>query len=562
MDYLLKSSLLVIILVGFYYFFLRNETFFKSIRTYFIVGLFIATLLPLIEIPVYIEAVAQKLEGYYFTEGSTDVVAAKSFDWIKLLVSVYLLGVVVLLLKLVLQFASLFLFLRKNDIQKNGSYRFVKTKQNIAPFSFFNTIVYNPDHFSQQELNLIVEHELAHARQLHSVDTILTQLLVILLWFNPFAWLLKKAVQQNLEFLADAEVPTNSRNEKLYKLTLLKTCTNNLCTDISNNFYNSIIKNRIIMLQKNPSRKSNQLKYALLIPVLAIFLFTFNTKTIAQEKEDKIHINVVKVELTVDKNTTDETLDSEVKTFNDEFGVKLSFKGVKRNSDGEITGIKITAKSKSGSTSYDTSGDEPIKPIQISYDSDNNNLNISSLSKVHKSHYSYKVKDKGENVIIIKEGGENMSWTSKKGEGKKVIIDGDEEHVWIEKDGEKKIVIQEVKKGDGEKHEIIVKEMGDHENNVVVEIKSDGGNDENVFIIKSDGDDVKHVKKKGNFVYFTDSNEKPLYIIDGKESNEKAMKDLNPNQIKSMNVLKGESAEKKYGDKGKNGVIEIKTKKE
>ena len=155
-----------------------------------------------------------------------------------------------------------------------------------------------------------------------------------------------------------------------------------------------------------------------------------------------------------------------------------------------------------------------------------------------------------------------MSWTSKKGEGKKVIIDGDEEHVWIEKDGEKKIVIQEVKKGDGEKHEIIVKEMGDHENNVVVEIKSDGGNDENVFIIKSDGDDVKHDKKKGNFVYFTDSNEKPLYIIDGKESNEKAMKDLNPNQIKSMNVLKGESAEKKYGDKGKNGVIEIKTKKE
>ena len=119
MDYLFKSSVLVIILVGFYYFFLRNETFFKSIRTYFIVGLFIATLLPLIEIPVYIEAVAQKLEGYYFTEVSTDVVAAKSFDWIKLLVSVYLLGVVVLLLKLVLQFASLFLFLRKNDIQKN-----------------------------------------------------------------------------------------------------------------------------------------------------------------------------------------------------------------------------------------------------------------------------------------------------------------------------------------------------------------------------------------------------------------------------------------------------------
>lgn len=563
MDYLYKSSLLVIILVGFYYFFLRNETFFKSIRTYFIGGLFIATLLPLIEIPIYVEAVAQEIEGYYITETSSEVATTKSIDWVKLLVSVYLLGVVFLLFKLAFQFASLFFFFRKNDIQKNGSYRFVKTKQNIAPFSFFNTIVYNPDHFSEEELNLIVEHELAHAQQLHSIDTILTQLLVILLWFNPFAWLLKKAVQQNLEFLADAQVSTSIKNEKLYKLTLLKTCTNNLCTDISNNFYNSIIKNRIIMLQKNPSRKSNQLKYALLIPILAVFLFTFNTKTIAQEKEKEIEINIVKVELIVDKNTTDETLDSEVKTFNDEFGVKLSFKGVKRNSDGEITGIKISAKSKSGSTSYDTSGDEPIKPIKISYDSDSNNLNISNLSKVHKSHYSYKVKDKGENVIIIKEDGDNMSWTTKKGKGKKVIIDGDDENVWIEKDGEKKIVIREVKKGDGEEHEIIVKEMGEHENNVVVEITSDEDGEENVFIIKSDGDskDV-NIKKKGNFVFFSDSDEQPLYIIDGKESNQKAMKDLDPNQIKSMNILKGDSAEKKYGDKAKHGVIEITTKKE
>lgn len=165
MDYLYKSSLLVIILVGFYYFFLRKETFFKSIRTYFIGGLFIATLLPLIEIPVYVEAVAQELEGYYITESTSEVVAAKSFDWIKLLVSVYLLGVLFLLLKLGFQFASLALFLRKNDVQKNGSFRFVKTKQNIAPFSFFNTIVYNPDHFSEEELKLIVEHELAHAKQ-------------------------------------------------------------------------------------------------------------------------------------------------------------------------------------------------------------------------------------------------------------------------------------------------------------------------------------------------------------------------------------------------------------
>ena len=564
MDYLLKSSLLVTILFGFYYFLLRNETFFNSIRTYFIGGLCIATLLPLVEIPVYMEAVSQEFEGFYTTEIPAEVKAATSFDWLKLVISGYLLGVVFLLMKLALQLASLLLFFRKNKIQKKDSYRIVITEQNIAPFSFFNTIVVNPKHFSEEELDLIVTHELAHVGQLHSVDTLLSQLVVILLWFNPFAWLLKKAVQQNLEFLADAHVSKNNSNETLYKRTLLKTCTNNLCTDISNNFYNSIIKNRIIMLQKNPSRKRNQFKYAFLVPILAAFLFTFNTKTIAQEKKGEIKIDVVKVELVIDKNTTDATLDSEVKTFNDEFGVKLSFKGVKRNADGEITDIKITAKSTSSSTSYDTSGNEPIKPIKISYDSDENSIAISNLSKVHKNYYSYKVEDKGERVIVIKEDDNNMSWTTKKGngKGKKVIIDGDDQNIWIEKDGEKKIVIKEVKDGSGEKHEIIVKEMDDDGKKVFVEIQSEGDGEENVFIIKSDGDNVKHIKKKGNYVFFSDSEEKPLYIIDGKEASEKAMKDLDPNEIKSMNVLKGTSAEKKYGDKAKNGVIEITTKKE
>ena len=52
-----------------------------------------------------------------------------------------------------------------------------------------------------------------------------------------------------------------------------------------------------------------------------------------------------------------------------------------------------------------------------------------------------------------------------------------------------------------------------------------------------------------------------LFIIDGKEMQPESMKDIDPATIKSINVLKGESAVKLYGEKGKMGVVEITTKK-
>jgi TonB-dependent SusC/RagA subfamily outer membrane receptor len=52
-----------------------------------------------------------------------------------------------------------------------------------------------------------------------------------------------------------------------------------------------------------------------------------------------------------------------------------------------------------------------------------------------------------------------------------------------------------------------------------------------------------------------------LWIVDGKEKDKDQVQKLSPDAIESMNVLKGEEATKKYGDKGKKGVIEITTKK-
>jgi len=364
MDYLLKASGLVIIFFLFYYFFLKNETFFKSIRSYFLIGLIVVLSIPLIEIPVYVEAVTQQFNMANFEVTTNAPIVEQPFDWIQLLMIVYLIGIVFFSLKFLFQLISLAFLLSKHQLIKKGNYYFVETSKNISPFSFFNIIIYNKSQFTIDELAQIINHEKAHAIQWHSLDTILAHLLVITLWFNPFVWLYKKAVQQNLEFLADAYALEKANNHKLYQLTLLKTCNSNYCTEITNNFYNSLIKKRILMLHKNKSNNKSQWKYALLLPALLVFVFTFNTKIVAQEKK-LIEVQELKVELIIDKNSTDAILAQEKTTFKTAFDIALSFKGIKRNTKNEITAIKIEAKGNNIKANFANSGTEPIQPIKF-----------------------------------------------------------------------------------------------------------------------------------------------------------------------------------------------------
>jgi hypothetical protein len=481
MDYLLKASGIVVILFLFYYIFLRNETFFKSIRSFFLAGLIIVVAIPLVEIPIYIEQVTSQMNLEYIGEiASTQFIESQSFDWVQLMTFVYLLGVLFFSIKFLIQLISLGYLLSKHHIEKKGSHYFVETSKDISPFSFFNIIIYNSAQFSIDELDQIINHEKAHAIQWHSLDTILSHLLVITLWFNPFVWLYKKAVQQNLEFLADAYAVRQVNNQKQYQLTLLKTCGATYCTELTNNFYNSLIKKRIVMLHKDKSKNNSQWKYALLLPLLTAFVFTFNTKVIAQEKEPKeveetIEFTAEVIELIIDKNTTKEGLDKVKQTFKSQADLTITFKGIKRNSDNEITAIKIDVKGKEVSASHYSNNSAPIKPIKISYDSEKNSISIGNVQKKHKEHYAYTIHEKDGNVKIKKSkdgnhvffssDGKKKTWTTKGDKSKhielKVISEGDEdgEQVWIHESDEGdniKVEVVEVKEGE---HKVKIMEM-------------------------------------------------------------------------------------------------------
>ncbi|MET2986068.1 M56 family metallopeptidase [Aureibaculum conchae] len=539
MEYFLKANGLVILLWLFYSLVLKNETFFKAIRGYFLLGLVIIIAIPLIEIPVYVEKAVSNFNGYV-VEGmqTTNTYVAQKFDWFNLLMILYFAGIVFFSFKFILQLFSLGKLLTSHKITRQGRYKLVETDKEISPFSFLNFIVYNKSNFTVEEISHVLNHEKTHVNQWHSIDTLLTNIFQIVFWFNPFAWLYKKAVQQNLEFLTDNHVFNISKSQQSYQKLLVKTSTPNYQMALANNFYNSFLKKRILMLHSEKSNRKSQLKFALVLPLLIAFIFAFNTKTIAQEKEKEHKTIVKKVEIhamILTKTTHSDDLDKISKSFAEK-GLKVEFKGIKRNKDNEITSIKIDAKANNGKTSASYSADENegINPIKIEYDSENNSLSIGSSNSNYSRGYAFSKEGKKK---IIKQKGKGKSYVF-------ISDDGDSEEnkstkIWVTKDGDtvkiqsKKIIIENEEDEDGEHedaYEVII-DQGDEESWGKLKIQASG-------------------------------KDEPIYILNGEEITKKEIDKLSPNKIKSMNIIKGKKAEEKYGDKGKNGVIEITLKKE
>ncbi len=561
--YLLKVSGILAIFYLAYQVFLKRETFFSINRHFLMVGILTALLLPFVTITNYVEITATPLN---FVTNDTALVKATSavqeFNWIALLFVLYIAGLLIFTTKFIVQIISLIKLVRSNKVAKQGKFYYVETHKNIAPFSFFNHIFYNPTLYSTSELSAIIKHEKAHSSQWHSIDVILSHLIAICTWMNPFSWLYQNNIKQNLEFLADDCATKEVPSIKKYQYTLLKVSGNQFCPPIVNNFYNSLIKKRIVMLNKSKSNKRNILKIALILPALAVFLVSFNTKDIyiPIDSEFNAVLNYEQaskvIEITIDKNTTDKEL-SEIKKDLAKKGVDFSYTVV-HNSKKEITDISIdfATKKDNGKTMRSSSnfnnGDDPIDPIHIIYDEDTNSMSMGNagLMEIHE--------DKDVHFDLHKDSDKTI-W---------VHADSDsDEHKTIEiiDENGKETILVNGKKVSRKEYNITKEEDGIHEKHIMIK-KNKGDSESNVFILKNseeDGEmDIEVISEEGNGFFFinSDGDENLMFIIDGKESNEKEMKKLDPSEIATINVYKGEKAKEKYGKKGKDGVVEITTK--
>ncbi|MBF4487063.1 M56 family metallopeptidase [Flavobacterium sp. CSZ] len=384
-TFIAKSSGLLVLFYCAYYFLLRKETFFTSSRWFLLAGLITSIILPFavynkivwVE-PAAVEVLAldQKTYGVSnlnFSQIPIHTIENESFEinWNYVLLAIYILGFLALVIKFVLDFYSLNSVLKGKKVQQQADFKFVDINENIAPFSYFDYIVYNSSMYTASELENIIEHEKVHSDQNHTIDVLISRVFCVLFWFNPIIWLYKKAILQNLEFIADSEAAKKISDKKAYQYTLLKITTHESCVAITNHFYQSLIKKRIVMLNKNQSKKRNYWKYYAIIPALVAFVFLFQINIIAQEKERKELKEVAGKESQTDvynikKSTTDQELKEIVQKVKQNHNVDVVISDVKRNSANELTAIKVDIKKGTGEVqTFQVEGDKAIKNCGI-----------------------------------------------------------------------------------------------------------------------------------------------------------------------------------------------------
>ena len=265
MLYLLQVNVGLILFYALYKLVCTRDTFFRSRRFILIVSLVLPFILPFIDVREWLESRERMIMLTHFDYSAVlpEIVVGSEAaetgnrvlvlsEWIGYL---YLAGVLVLLVRLAIQAFSLYrLIVRMPEKEINGV-RVKCLNDPSGPFSFFGWIFLNPAIVKKDELDEILTHEVAHVKQRHSVDVLLAEMVSICCWMNPFAWLLKREVRLNLEFLADRKVMEAGFATKSYQYHLLGLAYNHKY-GLSNNFNFSHLKQRIIMMNK---KKSNVL---------------------------------------------------------------------------------------------------------------------------------------------------------------------------------------------------------------------------------------------------------------------------------------------------------------
>ena len=372
--YFLKVNGLIILFYLMYVVFLRKETFFTPNRWYFLSGLVLSLILPLVTFtktiwiePAPISEVYE--ESIPLTYSQVEIPVQETIDWSLILMSAYIVISILIILKIGMELVSFFKKIQKQNKQKEVDYTLVDSNSAENPFSFFSYIVINKEMFTEEELQHILTHESIHVKQKHSFDVLLGKVFCALFWVNPIVWLYRKAMLQNLEFIADNETFQQIENKYEYQRTLLKVVTHQHDLSITNQFYQSLIKKRIVMLHTNQSHKKNVWKYATILPLLVGFMLLFQIETVAQVKENPQKAHAVKVEaigFSWDKNATDEELKSDAEQLKSQ-GIDYKFSKIKRNKNGEIIAIKIEFNDGKGNKGVkEIKGDEPIEPIYFS----------------------------------------------------------------------------------------------------------------------------------------------------------------------------------------------------
>ncbi|PWT95982.1 MAG: peptidase M56, BlaR1 [Bacteroidetes bacterium] len=311
-PYIIHVGILITLCFLFYKILLERQTFFVLNRWFLLGCLVVSFLLPLMPVPqqwtfrnterVEIAGVDKQVVGQQSplqnqvtqkknlhqinaTQNSGWSISSTTiWAWVYY---IYLFGVIVFGVNLLFQIAVLLYQSYGKSVVRDGKFRIVETGDKRAPCSFGNTIFINPGNYDWETYNQILQHEKIHVSQIHSLDILLAEFALVFQWFNPFAWLYRKNLENNLEFLTDNSVIQTEGIEKSgYQMSLLKVSAPHLPLGITTNYNQSLLKKRIVMMNGKKSSVHSVWKYFFLLPVLTLTVCLLNKPILsAQNKQ-------------------------------------------------------------------------------------------------------------------------------------------------------------------------------------------------------------------------------------------------------------------------------------
>jgi len=528
--YILKANLFLVIFYGFYFVFFRKETFHKANRYFLVVGAMLALILPFVKssqmqktqiISSEIQAVAYDL--YFQSEEVIAGPVVETYSYLDIFKYLYWVGLIIAVLLFLSRIRKTILWLKSNKNTKGTA------------FSFLGKIFID-NHLEQK--SVIFRHEDIHVKQKHFLDLIFFEMLQIVFWFNPIIYFYKKSIAIIHEFLADEEASKIAQDKVTYaSLLVSKQFSIQPATIFTQYFFNhSTLKSRIIMLSKNPSKKTALLKFGLLAPAFFVML-AISSFTVVDSP--KLEVILTKLEENPSKNVT--------KISTDLPKVEIKSDTSKPSLVTEIfTIVEQNPEYPGGTTAmYKYLGEN------IRYPSEAQKAN-----KQGKVYVKFVIKSDGkiDNINIIKSVSpeldneairiiQNMpNWRPAEQNGKPVSVYFNLP-INFKLDGGKKEL---------EGEEVVVVGYAPQETSQ----QSGESNRPSVIGLNRDTKTATQINIKGNNTYL----EKGLIFVNNVEILDKKIDFVSPNSIESVSVLRGEEAIKAYGPRAKDGVILIITK--
>ena len=464
----------------------QHQKHFGFNRIYLPVSLALSFMIPLITFTTvkYIEPVNFDVNSFAYLASASGETVQPEFvlEWYHYLFGLYLLGTAGFLFHLLLGHLKAIKIVKQSSVLQKFGATVNVTKKDVHPFSFFSKIVIAEKTLSHPELEMIVSHEKIHVREKHTLDILFTEIMFLLQWFNPFAWLLKDAVKNNLEYLTDHEI-VKKFNAQEYQLAMVSLAGEKGVAPFLTALNGSQLKNRIIMMKKKTENKFAIVKQLAVLPLLAILVMGLSNKEVKTE--------VLKID--PEKNIQIQPEQSVINNL-------PAADTVAKAKEIVVVGYGVAKEENPAEGGYSISG----------------GMN----GTMQKGSENVTITPSTQNGLTIKSGGDPAKQPL-------FIVDGKEVK------GIENLNPEEIEKIDVLKDKSSTAVYGDKGKNGVILITT------------------KKQKKKFQ----------PLMIINGKESTQK-FEDIAPGTIQSMNSLTGDAATKKYGEKGKNGVIEVTLKTE